>query len=138
MLATEIQNLNKNIWLGLVNSINSQFGSKTNPYQKRNNIPDLIIPIEGNPSNKMKDTHCQVKCMSECYILQWNHIYPLPYIHPCSQVISLNVIEILHRIGWFARRNKKWVIVTLDGYFPQTLSLQQTPSQERSRATSTS
>ena len=106
----------------LKNSINSQFVTNTNPYQRSNTMPDHIILLEGNPSNKMKEPHHQVKCLSKCSILHWNHIHPRPYIHPCFQVISLTVIKILHRIGWFTKRNKNWVIVKLAGSFPQTPS----------------
>ena len=78
-----------------------------------------IIPLEGNPSNKLKETHRQVKCLSEFSILHWNHIHPRPYMHSCFQVISLTVIKILHIIGWFKRRNQNWVILTLAGYCPE-------------------
>ena len=102
------------------NSINYQFGPKTNPYQQSNNFPDYIIPLEGNPINKLKEPHFQVKCLSKYSMLHWNHIHICPYIHPCFQVISLTVINILHRIGWFTRRNQNWVIVTTSGACPQT------------------
>ena len=72
-------------------------------------------------SNKLKEPHHQVKCLRKCSILHWNHIHPHPYIHPCFGVISLTIIEILHRIGWFMRRNQNWVIVTLAGAFPRIL-----------------
>ena len=96
--------------------------TKTNWYQQSNTSPNYIIPIEGNPSNKLKGRHFQVKCLSKCSILHWNHFHARPYIHPCFQVISLTVINILHRIGWFTRRSQNWVIVTLAGACPQTPS----------------
>ena len=104
-------------------SINPQFGPKTNPRQQRNNTPHHIIPLEGSPSNKLKEPHFTVKFLSECSILHCNHIHPRPYIHPCFQVINMTVIKILHRIGWFTRRNQNWVIVTLSGACTQTPSL---------------
>ena len=112
--------------------INPKFGPKTNPHQKRNNTPHHIIPLEINPSNKLKEPHRQVKCLSECSILHRNHIHPCLYIHPCFQVISMTIIEILHTISWFTRRNRNWVIVTLYGAChqntsPITIPLEQDP-----------
>ena len=75
-------------------SINTRFYPKTDPHQQSNNTPHHIIPLEGNPSNKLKEPHLQVKCMSEFSILHWNHIHPCLYIHPCFQFISMTIIEI--------------------------------------------
>ena len=104
------------------NSINSQFVPKTNPYQQSKTIPDYIIPLEICHINKLKETNCQVKCLSKCSIPHWKYIRPCPYIHPCFQVISLTVINILHVIGWFTRRNQNWFIMALAGDCPQTPS----------------
>ena len=60
----------------------SKFGPKTNLYQNSNTTLDCIIPLEGNPSNKLKEPHCLMKCLSECSILHWNHIHPCPYFSP--------------------------------------------------------
>ena len=79
-----------------------------------------MISLEVNPCNKMKGPHLQMKFLSIYSILHWNHIHPHPYIHPCFLVISLIVIEILHRIGWFMKGNQNWVIVRLAGACPQT------------------
>ena len=119
MLAIEIQNLYKTIWMGLgARFINFQYVTKTNPRQQSNNATQHIITLEVNSSNKPKEPYYQVKCLSKCSILHWNHIHPHQHIYPCFQVISLTIIEILHCIRWFTRRNQKWVTVTLVGCFP--------------------
>ena len=118
MLAIEIQiSARPSDWVWR-NSINSQFGQNTNPYQQSNTTPYYIIPLEGNPSNKTKEPHRQVKCLRQCSIFHWNYIHPRLYIHTFFQVISMTVIKTLHTIGWFTRRNHNWVIVTLAGAFP--------------------
>ena len=118
------------------NSINYQFGPNTNLYQQRNTTSNNILPLEVNPSKKLKESHFQVKCPSKCSILHWNYIHLCLYFHPCFQVISLTVIDILLRSRWFARRIQKWVIVTLAGACPQTpspttLPLNQDPGPHR-------
>ena len=136
MLAIEIQNLCKTICLGMEELYNSKFVPKTNPYQQINTSPNYIIPLKGNSSNKLKEPHRQVKCLRKCSLIHWNNIHPRPYIHPCFQVIYLTIINILHRIGWFTRRNQNRVIVTLAGACHQitsatTLPLKQEPGLHR-------
>ena len=77
---------------------NPQFGPKTNSHPPINNTTQHRIPLEGNPSNRLKEPHLQVKYLSERSILHWNHIHPCTFIHPCFQVISLTLTKILHRI----------------------------------------
>ena len=78
----------------------------------------IILP-EGNPSNKLKYPHCQVKCLSECSILHWNQLHHRPYIHPFFKVISMTIMDVLHSIRWFTRKNQNWVTVIMAGYFPK-------------------
>ena len=113
-------------------SINNRFGPNTNTNQQINNLPQHRIPLEGNPSDKLKEPHRQVKFISKCSIIHWNHIHPRSYFHPCFWFINIDVLEILHRIGWFTSRNQNWVTVKLVEYFscipnPRTLPLNREP-----------
>ena len=95
-----------------------------------------MILLKVNPINKLKEPHHQVKFMIECSIIHWNQIRTCPYIKPCFQIISMTVIDILHRIVWFMRRNQNWVIMTLDGAcphitYPITLPLKLNPGPHR-------
>ena len=96
---------------------------KNNTHNQSNNMPHHIIPPEGINSDKMKEAHFQVKCMSKYSILHMNQIHHRPYIHPYFQAISLIVINIHNNIWWLMRNNQNWVTGTLDIHFTCNLTL---------------
>ena len=84
------------------------------------------IPIHTNRAIIFHSTISHLKVIP--LINRKNHIIKLniwpdvPYSNGTTSILvkSLTVIEILHRIRWFTRRNQNCVPVTLYGSCPQT------------------
>ena len=74
-----------------------------------------IIPPEVNTVNKLKEPYFKDKNMGKHSVIHQNYTNPCPYIHPCFNVISLTIVYIYNKIGWFKIRKQIRFIVTLYG-----------------------